>query len=115
MLGLVGVPDAGVRMAARLVPQPLWFLGVYLIVVALAPVMVRLHQRHGLRVPAALALGAVAVDVARLGFGITGAGYLNVALVWLFAHQLGFLYADGTLTRCPRRVPASSLGSGVVE
>jgi fucose 4-O-acetylase-like acetyltransferase len=107
VLGLLGVPDAGIGTAARLVPQPLWFLGVYLIVVAVAPVMVGLHRRYGLRVPAALAFGAVVVDVARLGLGITVAGYLNVVLVWLFAHQLGFLYADGTLTRCSRRVPAA--------
>ena len=26
-------------------------------------------------------------------------GFLNVALVWLAVHQLGFLYADGSLQR----------------
>ena len=116
VLGLLGVPDPAVHAAARLVPQPLWFLGVYLIVVALAPLMVRMHRRYGLRVPVALALGTVAADLARLGAGLTGAGYLNVVLVWLFAHQLGFLYADGTLTRCSRRVHATMalLGLGAM-
>ena len=31
---------------------PLWFLAVYLVVVALAPFTIRLHRRFGLRVPA---------------------------------------------------------------
>src|SRR5256885_932811 len=40
---------------------------------------------------------AVAVDVARFGFGVPLVGYANVAFVWLAVHQVGFLYADGRL------------------
>lgn len=48
-------------MALRTAVQPLWFLGVYLGLVALAPVMWRLHGRFGARVPTvALAAHAVA-------------------------------------------------------
>jgi hypothetical protein len=114
VLRLAGVPADQLRMLARLLPQPLWFLGTYLMVVALAPPMVRLHRRFGLRVPLALGAAAAAVDVARLGFGLDAVGYLNVVLVWLAVQQLGFLYADGTLARCSRRelVGMAALGLG---
>jgi fucose 4-O-acetylase-like acetyltransferase len=114
LLRLAGVPEDQLRTLARLLPQPLWFLGTYLMVVALAPPMVRLHRRFGLRVPLALAAAAAAVDVARLGFGLDAVGYLNVALVWLAVQQLGFLYADGTLARRSRRELAglAALGLG---
>jgi fucose 4-O-acetylase-like acetyltransferase len=102
LLRLAGLPAGQLSTLARLLAQPLWFLGTYLLVVALAPPMVRLHRRYGLRVVLALGAGAVAVDVARLGFGLQAAGYLNLVLVWLAIQQLGFLYADGTLARRSR-------------
>ena len=46
-LGLAGVPGTALRPLALLVVQPLWFLGVYLLVVALAPAMLRLHGGSG--------------------------------------------------------------------
>ena len=102
-------------IAARIVAQPLWFIGVYLGVVALAPVMERWHRWLGAWSPLApvvLAVAAGAVDVARLGFGVPDIGYLNVALVWLATHQLGFLYADGTLIRAGWRVPTTMAVAG---
>ncbi|MQB01018.1 MAG: acyltransferase family protein [Actinobacteria bacterium] len=83
----------------ELLAKPLWFLAVYVLAVALAPVMISLHHRYRVGVPAALVAGAIAVDIARIGFGIPYVGYLNFAFVWLFAHQLGFFYADGSLTK----------------
>jgi fucose 4-O-acetylase-like acetyltransferase len=102
LLRLAGLPAGQLGTLARLLAQPLWFLGTYLLVVALAPPMVRLHRRYGLRVVLALGAGAAAVDVARLGFGLEAVGYLNLLLVWLAIQQLGFLYADGTLARRSR-------------
>jgi hypothetical protein len=100
--------DRGVlRMATRLVAQPLWFVGVYLGVVALAPAMLRLHRRLGGRavwVPVGLGVAAGVVDVLRFGYGMPYVGYLNVAFVWLAVHQCGYLYADGVLARGGRRL-----------
>lgn len=90
-------------VATELLAKPLWFLAVYVLVVALSPLMLALHRRHDLRVLVALIGGALLVDVARIGFGVPVIGYLNFAFVWLFAHQLGFFYADGTLTALSRR------------
>jgi peptidoglycan/LPS O-acetylase OafA/YrhL len=103
LLTVAGVPAGEVRTIAKLLPQPLWFLAVYLVVVALAPAMARLHRRFGVLVPVALALAAAGVDLLRLGLHVPSVGYLNLVIVWLAVHQLGFLYADGTLARLPRR------------
>jgi len=100
--------DRGVpALALAVVAQPLWFLGVYLGVVALAPPMLRLHRRLGTRavaVPVGLAVAVVAVDVLRIAAEVEHVGYLNVAFVWLAVHQMGFFYADGTLQRGGRRL-----------
>ncbi len=115
LLDAAGVPAAVVRPAAKLVAQPLWFLGAYLGVVALAPAMAGLHRRHGWLVPAALAAGAAAVDLARFRLGLEGLGQLNLALVWLFAHQLGFFYADGSLAGGSRRRLAGLAVAGLAS
>ncbi|GGL07529.1 acyltransferase [Sphaerisporangium melleum] len=96
LLLALGLPAQPVETAARLAGQLLWFLAVYLVAVLLTPVLLRLGERYGWRVPAALAAGAVAVDVARFTLA-EPAGLLNIALVWLAVHQLGFLYAGGRL------------------
>ena len=110
-----GFGSATVLFAARAVAQPLWFVGVYLGIVAFAPVMELAHRRLGRwapALPAALGLAACAVDTVRLGLGMPAAGYLNVALVWLAIHQIGFFYADGTLVRGGRRLAAMLAGTG---
>jgi len=107
-----------VAHSTALIAKPVWFLAVYTLVIALAPMMLALHQRFGAAVPVAMVAGTVVVDIARIGFGFELLGYLNFAFVWLFAHQLGFFYADGTLTSLPRRVfagcAAAALGVLVV-
>jgi hypothetical protein len=96
--------DASVlRSATTVVTQPLWFIGIYLIVTALAPPMRALHRRFRVRVPLALVAGAIITDVARFIGGVDGIGYFNFAFVWLLAHQAGFFYADGSLTRVSPR------------
>ena len=81
---------------------PLWFLGVYLVVVVIAPLTIRLHRRFGMWVPLAMALGAVAVDLVAFSTGAWAWRWLNVAFVLLFPHQLGHAYADGTFRTWPR-------------
>jgi hypothetical protein len=83
---------------------PLWFLGVYLVIVCIAPWMVDLHRRFRWRVPAAMAIGAVLADVIGFQVGISWVRWANVAFVLLFPHQLGFFYADGTFAGLPKRV-----------
>jgi fucose 4-O-acetylase-like acetyltransferase len=89
--------------ALAIIAKPLWFIAVYLIVIALAPAMLRLHERYGIAVPVAMAASAAGVDVLRIAFGVPLIGYLNFAFVWLFAHQLGFFYAEGSFGALSRR------------
>lgn len=102
-LQLAGVSRDALALTGGLVARPLWFLGIYLIMIALAPAMVRLHRRFGVKVIAGMVAGAGIVDLLRFAGDAPSVGYLNFAFVWLLAHQLGFLYADGTLLRLRRR------------
>ncbi len=113
LLEVTGRQTGVAALAVRTVAQPLWFLGVYVGVVALAPVMLRWHRRHGAWVPAHLALAVVAVDAVSFGLDIPALRVLNIALVWLAVHQLGFLYADGTLLRYGRRIPLALMVGGL--
>jgi hypothetical protein len=97
-LDALNVADNVVFPASELITRPLWFLGVYMIVVALAPLMVALHERLGWQAVALLAGIAIVVDIVRFGFDITAVGYVNYPVVWLLAHQWGFLYAEGKLS-----------------
>jgi len=106
--------SAGKARAAEVAALPLWFLGIYLVAVALAPAMEALHRRFGLWVPVALAGLVGLVDLISIGLGIEGLGGANYAFQWLFAHQLGFAYADGTLSRWGRRGAAALAASGLV-
>lgn len=111
-LTLVGVAPADVR--ARSIAQPLWFLAVYVAVVALAPLMVAAQRRWGLRVAVALAAAVAVVDLARWSFGVPLVGWANLGLVWLFAHQLGVAWRDGAFagrSRC-RLLAVAGLGLG---
>jgi peptidoglycan/LPS O-acetylase OafA/YrhL len=66
---------------------PLWFLGVYVAVVLLVPLTATLHRRWGVFVPVVLVVAMVA----------SGPGLATTALVWVFAHQLGYFWRDGSL------------------
>ena len=94
---------------------PLWFLGVYVAVVLLAPWTIRLHRAGRELVVVALGAGIALADLARFRFGVEVAGLVGSALVWVFAHQLGYFWRDGTLVRCSRRVLVSlALGAVAV-
>lgn len=104
ILYLAGVGGPLIRTGSILAFGPLWFLGVYLVVVAATPVMLKLHRRFGLNVIVALVALTFTVDFLRFWINIPLVSWANLAFVWLFVHQLGFFYADGTLVRASRWV-----------
>ncbi|HTF52065.1 MAG TPA: acyltransferase [Pseudonocardia sp.] len=107
-LDVSGLATGQLAVGLHRITVPLWFLGVYLLIVLAAPTMMRLHLRFGLwRVAGALAVAAAAVDSVALGAGVPLVGYANLVFVWLAVHQLGFGYADGTLARGGRRLAAA--------
>jgi hypothetical protein len=93
---------------------PLWFIGVYAGVVAAVPVTARLHKAWGWRVLAVLAAAILAADALRLGLEWGGPipGLVGSACVWLFCHQLGYFWRDGTLPAGGRGLAAAVAAAG---
>jgi hypothetical protein len=103
VLYAAGVPEATLRTAATLVVQPLWFVGVYLVVTALTPYCVRAAWRLGGWAAAPLLASVAVVDFLRYGpFAASVPGWvavLNVLPGWLFAYQLGVAWGEGRIGR----------------
>ena len=108
-----GFPPGELANAAWLVTLQLWFLPVYLLLIALTPALEAAHRRWGLAVPLAMAAAAVLVNVATAGPHLHVIGYANYLFVWGSIHQWGFSWLDGTLTR-DRRRPLAIFGAGAV-
>lgn len=104
LLVAAGMDRAIVQLGGRNALLPLWFLAVYLGVIACVPLLLALHERWGLRVPAALALAAFAIDIAHHTLGVPLVGWANFLLVWSVPTALGFCWADGLLERRAVRV-----------
>ena len=97
----------------RVVFVPLWFIGMYAAVVLLAPLTARLHRMGRETVLVALGGAIVLADLGRFRFDLEPLGLLNAGLVWLFAHQLGYFWRDGTFTGWPRRRLWTMAGAGL--
>ncbi|NRQ38663.1 acyltransferase [Nonomuraea sp. NN258] len=110
---VLGADTRLVATAVWLAAIPLWFLVVYLAVVALTPAMHALHRRHGLAVPIVLAGAVAAGDAVRLLLRMPVAGSANFLLAWLAVHQLGFAWQDGRLP-AGRRVAVPLTAGGLV-
>lgn len=87
----------GVLSVAPILVTVLWFVLAYLWVVVLVPVTAPAHRRFGVVAVAGIGAVIIAADLLRFGYGVAWAGAVNTALVWVFAHQLGYLWRDGTL------------------
>ncbi|MFJ8748886.1 acyltransferase [Streptomyces sp. NPDC102441] len=103
VLYAAGVPEDTLRTGAKLVIQPLWFVGVYAVVTALTPYCVRLSRRLGGWAAAPLIGSVAVVDVLRYGPYADAVpswlSLLNILPGWLFAYQLGVSWGEGRLSR----------------
>jgi hypothetical protein len=82
-----------------IVITPFWFLAAYLWVVLLVPVTMRLHDAGGVLTLTVMGAVVALVDVGRFHLEVGWLGYVNSALVFVFIHQLGYFYRDGTFDR----------------
>jgi peptidoglycan/LPS O-acetylase OafA/YrhL len=105
-----GSPDRIVREALRIVAQPLWFLAVYLLLVLVAPIQARVHRAWRWSLLLGLPLVVTAMDVLRLTSAVPQLAVANYLLVFMFAQELGFAYADGAFDRVR---PRTAVGVGV--
>lgn len=107
------IDQKNVKDLTTLVSQPLWFIGVYLIVSAAAPPMLALYRRAPVGSILGLMVGAIVVDIGRFAGNYEQVGYVNFALIWLIAQQLGFAYHSGAL-RTLRPLQWVGLGASAV-
>ncbi|UUU38459.1 acyltransferase family protein [Streptomyces sp. NBC_00162] len=103
VLYAAGVPEATLRTGATLVIQPLWFVGVYVVITALTPYCVRAAGRLGGWAAAPLLVSVAVVDFLRYG-PLAGSvpgwvSLLNILPGWLFAYQLGVSWGEGRIGR----------------
>lgn len=100
-----------IRGAVLLVISPLWFLAVYVALLALLPLSLWLHRRFD--VVALIWLGGIAmlVDVLRFRYGLQWVGWVNMAVVWGLAYQAGFFYQR--IVTAPRRLDLALLWAGL--
>jgi surface polysaccharide O-acyltransferase-like enzyme len=94
--------------------DPLWFVGAYLIVVLFVPLTATAHRRHPAVTLGLLCVSVAAVDAVGFATGVTAIRWLNLVLVWMLVHQLGYLWADGTLRRLSSRQTAGLAGLGLL-
>lgn len=114
-ISTIGALAAGVDVAAPLSQRfmiLLWFLAVYLVIIALAPAMVRLHDRIGLWAVVPLLLASLVIDWFALDRGQLDLLNGNYVLVWLAVHQLGIAYQRGWFRTGPAWMPWTALLAG---
>ena len=109
-----GVSAGMIRVGSQVALVPVWFLAVYLMVVALVPLSHAAWKRWGF-LSVVIPVGAAAlVDVAFFAAGLHLLGWLNYPLVWLAVHQLGYAWRDGRLAGSQNGVWWFLLGAGAL-
>jgi hypothetical protein len=94
-------PDRWLPRGVALVLSPLWFLAVYLMLVATVPVWDRLDRRWGELVPLGLVAAAMGIDVIRFRSHHPEVAWFNMVFVWGACHQVGWSW--DRLRQAPRR------------
>lgn len=101
---------------------PVWFLAAYLVVTALTPATLWLHERAGGGLLIALGTAAaIGVDLLRftvfadgpLVGGQPAVGGVNFLIVIVVIHQLGYLWADRRLPRRPAAQLLTAIAAGI--
>lgn len=95
---LMGVPDDGVWQMARMAPQPLWFLVVWVVLLALAPALRCVWLRWRWRAMIVAVALPLLVDTLRFTAGIEAIAWSNLILVWTVPFLAGIAYATDRLT-----------------
>ncbi len=117
-LGL-GAPRFGLdpelaRLGSQVALVPLWFLAVYVLMVAATPVSMSLWSRYRGRAVLVLTGAAVATDVAR-ALTTVSVGFVNYLFVWGAVYLLGHAWHDGSFADVGRaRQLAAAAGAALV-
>ncbi|GAA4426943.1 acyltransferase [Georgenia halophila] len=106
VLLLLGVPDSAVWRIARMAPQLLWFLGVWVALIVVAPVFLRAWRRWRWAAMGTALTLPLAVDAVRFAAGAEQLAWANLVLVWAVPFLAGIAYAADRLAG--RRAPADA-------
>jgi hypothetical protein len=120
----VGVPDDAVWRLARMAPQLLWFLAVWVVLIPFVPLLQSAWRRWRWRAAAVAIALPLLVDVLRFGAGVEGVAWANLMLVWAVPFVAGVAYAtdrnegrrgwlaeDGGSSRTPALVALAGLAA----
>lgn len=91
-----------VAKMVKLIVSPLWFVGIYLLLIALLPVALWLHKRFDSLVLVWLGGLAMVVDIVRFRYDVEWIAWLNMLFVWGLAYQMGFFH--DRIVAAPRRI-----------
>ncbi|MDH3008128.1 MULTISPECIES: acyltransferase family protein [Gordonia] len=106
--------DAAADVVARLGVQLLWFLGAYLLVLAVVPLLQRIRTPLHVFLALGTCWGSTAlIDAIRLHAGPSWLGYLNFLTVWTIPAVLGVAYAKQILR--PGTAAAVSIGALILD
>jgi fucose 4-O-acetylase-like acetyltransferase len=109
-----GIDAELTRLASQVALVPLWFLAVYVVMVAATPLTVTLWDRRGGRAVVALTAAALATDLARF-LTIVHVGIANYAFVWGSIYLLGHAWQRGFFADArSRRLLAAAAGSALI-
>ena len=112
-LYLGGVSGSALHTMLTLVLDPLWFLGVFVVLTALTPLTVAMVRRLGILAAAIPVIVVAAADAVRFDLGgPSWAGWINVVAGWTVPYLLGIAWARGAFPG--RRGPALMLAGGAV-
>jgi len=96
VLGTVaGIDPALIKTGSQMALIPIWFLAVYTMAVALAPVTHAAWKKFGMTSFWVLALAAALDDTLFFAADLRLVGWLNYGFIWLSVHQLGYAWRDG--------------------
>jgi surface polysaccharide O-acyltransferase-like enzyme len=95
VLDMCGVDRAALEYAGWAAAMHLWFLAVYLLVVALTPIAIAAQRHWGLLVPAVMTAAVVVVDAVSIGAHVPYLGWVNYLLCWATLYQLGMAWREG--------------------
>lgn len=110
LAGLLWQVDAASALS-RQIMQLLWFIAVYLVIVAAAPLLVSVYDRWGWTPTVALAAAAALVDAWSFRIGDPMVRNANLLLVWPAVHQVGVAYHRGWFRTRTRSTGALFVGA----
>jgi surface polysaccharide O-acyltransferase-like enzyme len=114
-LRLIGGGVGLVETAAHVASVPLWFLAVYVVVVAVQPLIDRVWKSHRVATLVCLVVLSLLGDLAQLTPGFGAVAWLNHIWVFAVCQQLGVLWFEGRLPSGRRAFAAAvaALGTAV--